>query len=67
VRPSQNADDTCVRNRGTYLQAEFPQVFGNQFARLIFAIAQFGMLVDIATPSNNTGFDGGGYFIDPHT
>jgi hypothetical protein len=67
VRPSQNADDTCVRNRGTNLQAKLPKVLGNQFSGSIFAIAQFGMLVDIATPSNNLGLDGPGYFINPHT
>ena len=61
----EQADDAGVGHAGADLvEAERAQVLGDDAGGAEFAIAEFGVLVQVAPPGDHLGFDGAGSVVD---
>jgi hypothetical protein len=47
--------DSGVRDTRLHLEPQLPQVIGDQFRGACLAIAEFGVLVDVAAPGDDLG------------
>jgi hypothetical protein len=64
LTPTQNAHYSCSGHPFLYLNTQGAQVVGYHFSSTRFFVAQFRVLVDVASPVDYFGFDGRGFLVD---